>query len=97
MTSAQSAARFFALREGRGAAVGPRTVGRTGQPDEVVIHFREVVTQHIGRCPRGAAAIFADVRDDYGSCCERRLWRTLAWLVATGRVIKTAEGYRRAR
>lgn len=38
------------------------------------------------REPRTAAEAFAAVVADFGSVCERRLWRALRWLVQRGEV-----------
>ncbi len=50
-----------------------------------------------------ASRLFELLRDQWGSVCERRLWRALAWLVARGRLVRVgikcdayASGYRRA-
>lgn len=62
-----------------------------------------VTYDHIGRFPRLPADIFRQVLDDFGDCCERRLWRALATLVKLGLVeregppMTTDGGYRRAR
>lgn len=43
--------------------------------------------------PASAVVLFARLRDDYGSCCERRLWRALRHLAASGQLVRTAAGY----
>ena len=47
-----------------------------------------VMLEHIHRHEQTAAEIFSAVRGDYGTCGERRLWRALTHLVASGQVVR---------
>jgi len=57
--------------------------------------LRADMLKHVTRRPRSAARLFDLVRQEWGELGERRLWRTLQWLMARGditRVSKT-DGY----
>jgi hypothetical protein len=58
--------------------------------------LRAVIVGKLGRHPKTAVELFAEVRDDFGSCDERRLWRQLAWLVEHGQVERVGERNRSA-
>lgn len=76
----------------------PKKAARTSSDTSLL---REIVLEHVGRRPVPAAELFERVRDDFGSCGTRRLWRALAWQVARGAIIRIGafrqpEGYVRA-
>lgn len=94
MSSAQSAARFLASYQRRPMSASG-ILGRPTPADTMCL--REIMLDHVGYFPRRPERIFDEVHNDYGSCHERRLWRTLAWLVAAGKIVQVSEGYRRPR
>lgn len=55
---------------------------------ESLLALCAVMRDHVCRHEQTAAEIFAAVRDDYGTCCERRLWRALSRLLAGGVVVR---------
>lgn len=60
--------------------------------------IRDALVAASGRHPRAAVQLFATVTDEWGSLCERRLWRALRWCVAAGKlqrvgVLFKADGY----
>jgi hypothetical protein len=60
--------------------------------------LRDMMLGYVTRYPQPAADLFAQVRDDYGSVGDRRLWRCLAWLLASGKITRIDEsGYTRNR
>jgi len=50
--------------------------------------LRQVLLEQVGHRERTAAQIFAAFGAEWGTCCERRLWRALAWLIEQGKVLR---------
>lgn len=55
--------------------------------------------EQITRFPKPPVELFADVRNKFGSCTDRRLWRALARLLADGEIDRVGiprhpDGYR---
>lgn len=50
--------------------------------------LRESMLGYVTTRPRSAERIFSLLRDEWGDVNERRLWRTLRWLVSTGAVTR---------
>lgn len=94
MTSAETAARFRSRYEARGAHLPEmirRAWWRAGQ-------FREVVLESISAyTPRGTVSIYRDVIDNWGDVGMRRFYRAIARLVSDGAIVRTPDGYVKAR
>lgn len=55
--------------------------------------IRDAPLAATGRYPRPALELFASVTGEWGSICERRLWRALDWLVSLGKVRRVGDRY----
>lgn len=53
--------------------------------------IRETLLSYVTARPRSAERIFALVREEWGEIGERRLWRTLDWLVEHGAVRRVGD------
>jgi hypothetical protein len=94
VTSAQTAARFRELYEGRGAHL----VALERKTSWVALTFREFVLSIISKyVAKQTATIWRDVRDDWGDVGIRRVQRALQRLVVDGAIVRTPDGYVRAR
>jgi hypothetical protein len=88
-TSSASAARFL-----RTYKPPPRRDWRKADTD----YLDELLVMHAGGfIGRRATDIYADVRADYGTVGERRLWSRLGGLVRRGLLERVEGGYRRPR
>jgi hypothetical protein len=92
MTSAESAARFRAMYEGRLGHL-PELIRDTTRHAAM---FRSVVLDSIGHFPRPFRVVLNLVTNDWGTVNERRLYNAIGRLIADGQVARTPDGYKRA-
>lgn len=91
-SSAETAARFIESRN------RPRNRRLLEQAARSAKDFRSVVVEHVSSyVPRNGAEIARRVVDDWGSVPERRVYRALTRLVADGEVVRSDDGFVRAR
>ena len=57
------------------------------------IGIRDTMLEAAGRMPIPARTMFDRVRKQWGDIGDRRLWRASEWLVSTGQLQRTADGY----
>jgi len=55
--------------------------------------IRDSLLALAGRHPIPAAVLFERLRDEWGTLCERRLWRAINWLVAHGKLQRVGDRY----
>lgn len=94
-TSAETAARYLALRYARGKFWGNEPVVVAQERAKL---FRDFVLEHVSTyTPRHAGVIYKLVEDDWGLVCRRRVERALRWLVEQGSIVRNDNGYVKAR
>lgn len=82
-TSTESAARFLQLNR-----------AKTGRPAEFAarrVYVLRQIALNLGRYPRTAKAIIESIQDDYGTICERYVYRMLVRAASLGIARRTED------
>ena len=90
-SSTASAARFLSSVSRRPRGEPARESNR-----RIAEVLDDVILEQLGRFPKRCTELFVDVRDEYGTVDDRRLWSRLASLQQRGLIRRTQHGYVRA-